>query len=868
MASGGGFLVTLFQHVSNQTCNSVESFHKLELDAVLNLPLRLGLVLTLSLLAVSGSIASEPSLESVSPLMVQRGGSCQVELVGAGLENCREVLFYSDGIRCTRVEAVDAYRAIATLAVDADCRIASHPFRVRSDDGFSELRTLRVSRFAVTKESVRERVDAVIPIPSQPITICGVLQDGEYDRYSVSLKTGQRFTAEVEAIRLGGDLLDTQLTVTDPTGSLTAINDDGALLHQDPAVSFVAAVDGIYTIEVRETSYGGSATAQYALHVGPFPPGGVAFPAGGQAGKPLSVEVLSVSTHPAGAASTAVNASPGLRQHVILPEAGADFQLFATDQWGSSATAITFRVSPFPNVLEQEPNDELSALTKAVSPAAAPIAFNGIIQDAGDIDYFAFHAEQGEALQVEAYADRVGSPVDTFVSLLDATGVTLAQNDDWGSQDSRIEWTAPAAGTYWLAVRDKLDRGSADGVYRIELTSLKPWLTAFLPRPERTSQDKQTIHVPQGNRGLAKVGVRRSNTQGSHVSLTFTDLPAGVSASPVFVAPDKFWTLAVLEAAPEAQTRGTLSRVVPSTTVDGTTISGEFRQVVDLIAETADRVYESVEVDRLAIAVTPAIPFSIDLLQPQAALAVGGTIELEVRLKRDASFSAPVRVELPFLPDGCIAEPFIVIESGQNAGRFKVSANSQTEVGNFNLAAVAQVSLAESRSRSARPSGSATSASNDENWFALKGREVASRTIELSVAESPLTGEFQPLAAEQSTTVKVHCKLRKSGPVPEQLHCELEGLPNRITATPIDIDSAEALVEFELVVPSDAPLGSFSQIQCRLSGVFHGSEVSFVVPAHSALQVTEPGKLFRGQDGRVLSPLESLREQNGKRNGL
>ena len=856
------------------------------------LSFRVGICVALCLSLAAQAHSAEPAIESVSQLILQRGSSSEVELVGAGLKECRELVFYSQGIRCTKVEPIDEYSLKVTIEVDNDCRIASHPFRLRNDEGFSNLRTLRVSRFVVVTEPARKQVDELIPIGQLPATLSGILEDGDYDRYSVSLAKGQRFTAEVEAIRLGGELLDTVLTVTDPNGNVIAMNDDGPLLHQDPAVSFLAESSGTYTIEVRESNYGGSSTAQYALHLGSFPASGIAYPAGGPAGQSLSVQILSVASateapvaqdmaaqdtathntaleHSATQNTETQNTTSNSSrtslmgvQRVMLPEPGNDFQLFATDASGSSAAPIPFRVSPFPNIVEQEPNNEPRATASTMSRSAAPVAFNGIIQSERDIDYFAFEATQGEALQIEVFADRIGSPIDTFLLLLDSTGQMLVQNDDWGSQDSRLEWTAPQTGTYWLAIHDKLHRGASNGVYRIELTPLEPALTAFLPRPDRLSQRKQTLGVPQGNRVLARVGVLRENAEGSDITLRFTDLPNGVNASPVFVAPNEFWALAILEAGPEAPIAGALSRVVPSTTVAGKSLEGEFRQVVDLITETADRLYESAVVDRLAVAVTPALPFSIELAQPETTLPLGGTLDITIRLTRDAGFTAPVRVEWPFLPDGCVAEPFIVIEGDQSVGHFTISASPQTPVGDFKLAAVAHVSLADARI--SRVSGSNSSESSSENWFAFKDRDVSSQLVDLTIAASPVIGEFLPLAAEQGTTVKVQCKLTKAGPVPKQLHCELEELPNRITAPAIDIDSDESIVEFDLKVPGDAPLGSFSRIQCRLSGVLNDSKVSFVVPARSALEITEPGKLFRADDGRVLSPLEALREQNGK----
>ncbi|MDX1927571.1 MAG: PPC domain-containing protein, partial [Pirellulaceae bacterium] len=789
----------------------------------------------LILLMVSWGRSAEPSIESFSPRVLQRGVTSEVKFVGAGLAACQELKFYSPGIQCSKLQIVDDYSIVATLEVSPDCKIAAQAFRLRSDEGFSELRTMHVSRFPVVIELARKSVDAVVSVPWQiagatparALTIAGTLQDGDYDRYAISMNKGQRLTAEVEAIRLGGELLDTVLSVTDPNGRIIAINDDGALLHQDPHLSVTAEVDGVYIVEVHETNYGGSASSQYALHVGSFPASGVAYPAGGQAGKITTVSLLNASQH---------SDEVGRVQQIELLEDSAAFQLFATDELGTSATPIPFRMSTYANVLESEPNNQLlnaSGSGDTVSAFSVPIALNGILQTSEDVDYFPFQATAGESLRLEVFASRIGSPVDSLLYLFNAAGRLLTQNDDNGSHDSCIEWTAPATGVYWVGIHDKLHRGWADGVYRIELEKTKPELTAFLPRPDRVSQRKQTISIPQGNRVVAKIGLLREGMDDSPAQLTFADLPAGVHASPVYVAPNAFWALAILEAETEATLGGSLCRVAPTVEISAQSLTGEFCQVVDLIAESADRLYEATVVDRLAVAVTPAMPFSIDVVQPQVALPLGGTIDLVIRVNRlstDASdagrhFKAPVKIEFPFLPDGCVSEPYIIIDGDKSEGTFRITATPDAQLGDHKLAAVASVHLSDTRSRGTRSGSKEKSVPDAENWFRLKDREIASPLIDLRVATSPLVGDFEPMAVEQDAKLKVRCKLTTRGPVPEQLHCELEGLPNRIITTAIDQASSTDMVEFEVQVPRDAPLGAFSNIQCRLSGELQGSQV-------------------------------------------
>ncbi len=99
--------------------------------------------------------------------------------------------------------------------------------------------------------------------------------------------------------------------------------------------------------------------------------------------------------------------------------------------------------------------------------------------------------------------------------------------------------------------------------------------------------------------------------------------------------------------------------------------------------------------------------------------------------------------------------------------------------------------------------------------------------------------------------------------MPTDLTAQLEGLPKGVTTNSVQLKNRQAKVQFELVVSPETPLGTFKGIQCRLSGMHHDSNVSFVIPSTSELVIAEPGKLVRSEDGNVLSPLEVLRKQNG-----
>lgn len=793
--------------------------------------------------------AQVPTIETFDRPIAQRGEEVEIEFLGANLSECREIVFYQPGLQCRKIEPIDDYSLGATISAEPECAIGSHPFRLLGAHGFSELQTLRVGPFPVIMEQDRPSRETAIELSNRNQSLCGTLEDGDYDRYVVELKRGQQFSAEVEAMRLGGPLLDAVLQVTAPSGELIAASDDGYLFRQDPAISFTANEPGAYTIEVHESTYGGSQDSHYVLHLGEFPLAGVAFPAGGQIGRSLQVEFLPQYG----------TLGQTLVQNVTVDD--ANFRLFASRGNVLSPTPTPFRVSSFPNVFEpQDSSGSIHTETPSVRPFRPPVAFNGLLEADGDVDQFGLLAEAGEQWQLEVFADRIGSPVDSVLSIVDSSGRLVMRNDDWDSHDSRLEFHVPESDVYQVRIEDKLQAGSPTAVYRIEVTALEPELVAFLPRPERTSQRNQTVSVPQGNRALTRIGVRRARTGDSEVQLRFVNLPQGVHASPVFVPKEDFWALAVLEAEPKADIAGALVTVVPSCVDGKTTIQGEFVQVVDLIAESADRLYQAAKVKRLAVAVAEAMPFQIELQQPPNRLAVGGTLNLTVRVVRSEGFTAPVRIEFPYLPDGCVGPPHVTVAGDETEASYPISATQSIQLGEFSLVATGKVDLVGRASSPAAGDGqSQTSGQQRFDLFKLKDRQVCSLPVQMLVGKSPVLGQFAALAAEQGSDIKLACELQSQGEIPEQLTCHLEGLPNRVTSEPVSLRRPLSIVEFPVSVPIDAPLGSFAGIQCRMTGQLNGAEVSYVVRAKEPLLITKEGELARAADGSLLSPLEALR---------
>jgi len=117
-----------------------------------------------------------------------------------------------------------------------------------------------------------------------------------------------------------------------------------------------------------------------------------------------------------------------------------------------------------------EPNDtpeEATSITYSTTLSDPDIC------PAGDVDYYAFTGNAGDIIVADIDARAIGSALDSYLYLYDTDGVTeLTHNDDYDGLDSRIIYTLPADGTYYLMVREfsHPNEGGPDYFYTISLT--------------------------------------------------------------------------------------------------------------------------------------------------------------------------------------------------------------------------------------------------------------------------------------------------------------------------------------------------------------------------------------------------------------
>ncbi len=119
--------------------------------------------------------------------------------------------------------------------------------------------------------------------------------------------------------------------------------------------------------------------------------------------------------------------------------------------------------------LPVQPGKEPNEGFKTAMEIKLPGIVEGTIERPKDVEVFRFEAKKGQKVHVEVVASRHGSPLDSMVTIYNEQIQQLAFNDDFDSnhRDSKISFTAPTDGAYFISLIDAHDSGSPIHVYRL-----------------------------------------------------------------------------------------------------------------------------------------------------------------------------------------------------------------------------------------------------------------------------------------------------------------------------------------------------------------------------------------------------------------
>ncbi|WP_157369286.1 PPC domain-containing protein [Zavarzinella formosa] len=782
--------------------------------------------------------AGIPRLAKLSPPGGQRGTTVEVEFAGRALEKPREVLFYEPGITVESIEMVESTtnngkpvsvdpgtRVRARLKLAPDCPLGPHGLRLNTAGGLTEYVRFFVGPFPTVEENEnvsKQRNDTretAVPVPVNS-TVLGKINDPtDIDFYRIEVKRGQRLSAEIEAARFGVDrgIPDLHLAFYDNKGKKLAAADDSALYVQDPILSILADRDGEYFVEVRHSMFNGAGET-YRLHVGTFSrPTGI-YPAGGQIGSELRVKVLG---DPKGV----------WEQTVRLPVAPEDYPFTASVDGVLTPSPNRLRVSPFPNVLETEPNDKPEQVS-STSTTSLPVAFNGIIDKPGDVDCFLFRAKKGEQFKFHAMANALGSPVDPVIWIKQVGGKAnapvlratdsrpnqLGQPPSGGlnreTHDPILEFSAPADGEYVLGVENERGEGGPDYVYRVEVQPEDNAVYTYIaPEAENQFQPqaRQSVSVAAGNRYTVQVAIFATNRPyNGELELVGVNLPKGVSIHAPKLTPSMTRVPVVFEVAEGVKPQSGLIDLVVRPVTNGSPVTSGYRQTIQMNAYGNNDYYLHTTIEKLAFAVTEPAPFHVQVEEPKSALVQNGEVSLKFKILRDKGFDGPVTVQMEWKPVGISTATPVTVPANQTEGVYLLGAARNAAAGTHQITLTAMT-------------GNSKRGYNDGETRAY----VASQPFKLTVAEPHVEARIPRASIERGKTANIVCKLNHLQAFEGKAKATLARLPRGIELAEAtrEITSADKEVTFTLRATSEALVGNYQGIVLDLTVIDKGQPV-------------------------------------------
>jgi hypothetical protein len=574
-------------------------------------------------------------------------------------------------------------------------------------------------------------------------------------------------------------------------------SDDAALVYQDGVASVVAPVDGKYIVQIRETSYG--AGNQYRCHIGTYPRPRAIVPAGGRPGQPVAVKFYG---DVAGELSGTIN---------VPSDRPENFAAFAEDANGISPSGFVFRISDLDNVIEQEPNDAVAQATKSEGPAA----YNGLLQAPNDQDVFGFKATKGQVFDIHVYARRLRSEVDPVLTIYNAQGGGIAANDDSGGPDSYLRFTVPADGEYFVGVRDHLGRGGNAFHYRIEVTPVTPQLQ--LTVNEFVQYVEPRLTVPQGNRMPLLVTATRRDF-GGPLEFSGENLPPGMTIESFALTPGQAVAQLLLVAAPDAPIGakfGQINAKLNDPNQAALLVGGRTKQDCIMVRGQNQIPFFVEPIPSLALTVSQAVPFTLQVVEPKAPLVQSGQMRLKVVATRAEGFTAPIKIEVLLNPPGVNSSREVSIAEGQTEAFIDVNAAGNAEVNDHKISVRGEATVG--------------------NGPVM----VASPFVNLKITQPYVQLKFQQAAVEQGAETEFVATMEVPKAFEGNAQVQLLGLPNKVTTTPIEINKETKELVFKVKAEADAPATTSKSLFCQLVLTEQGEPVTHNI-GNGVLRIDQP----------------------------
>ena len=805
----------------------------------------------LVVIANAQGAAPIPVLSSVSPAGGQAGTTVLVTVAGslAGVKT----------LRCTlpnvRIEAADpkAGPNKFQITIPADALPGQYDLQAVTVNGLSSIRSFVVSTSPEVLEVEPNNTPSMPQVVPLNSIVNGQVERGDVECFAFTAKHTQRVTIECQAERIDSRLRAV-LELYDSTGKRLASN--RGWFGVDPLIDLTIPADGTYVVKLADLVFAGSADHFYRLSISTKPRVAFTVPKVVERGKPTVVSVYgwnlfdgSVPPFPASAGTVEDRIVDGVMLQAVTVDVQAPAESPPTglslrsNQLAVEGFAYRYRDTDVPVLISvtdvpvvRDPVGNHSAAT--AYNVSVPCEVSGRLLAGDEQDWFAFSAVRGEVVWLEAFGERIGSPVDLDLSIFDPKGEEelAAFHDELPAHpnaqfptnhlDPSGRWVAAADGRYLVLVRNVIGGLDADPrrQYRLSVRREEPdFHLVAVPQ----SAGPSGLNVGRGGTCVLDIlAVRRRGMTGPiHVSAK--NLPLGISGPDIWLGPGVDSAPFTLTASKQSELQaGKLeltghSPIAGSRAVRGGSVA--LRNSSGAVSHIHPELVFSVAGDVPLRLKADGHELKHHHLYGEMKVrhAQGCILDVAIEIERaELNHEAPVRLTGVGVPD-LITNQTVTIPAGQHKGTLSFYLPPTLPVGHYTLAVEGETTVAvgPQAANGKQPTEKVTVVSNSVTFDVQPAGFI--------VAADP----FAPRKIRRGEVIQLEYTARRTNGFIGKIHTELDA-PGEIIGLRgrgVTFTGQTETGTIQIIASDDAPLGA--QPFLRLYGigvvedqaVFHGS---------------------------------------------
>lgn len=801
-----------------------------------------------------------PVLNTIFQSGGQSGTTFEVSVAGSHLESLEKLQSNILGFAC---ELISQNRFRVTIPSTTTPGL--YDLWAIGENGLSGPRTFSVGRHQEVVEVEPVAPDsAAMPMPLDTVLNGQLDKPGDVDEFRIQATAGQRIILECTAERIDSSLRAV-LEVFDDRGRRIAVN--RGYFGIDPLIDFVAPADGSYVVRVQDLTSSGGAGYYYRLEFDTQPRVLFTLPSVVQRGQATRVTLFGWNL-PDSKASNAPAAEDAEQTELRADSQSEQQSRFQAGEFEQlevlipaaltqNSRRLPLRLEPsqtipaansFPYYLAGSDAPVLIGLSDVPvsldqsdnhTPGTAQnvsigCEISGQLIEASEQDWFVIDARRGEVIYLEAFGQRIASPVDLQISVYDGVKQSLLVqfNDHPGNPGDELftshldptgRWVCPNDGRYLIAVRNlnKAVRRDPRRVYRLSLRREEAdFEVVAIPAVDGA----QSLNVPKGGRQSINLIALRQRGHTGAIRVSAKNLPGGIECPDVWFGPEVNHVTMVVSADQGCETL--IDQLTLEAFDDAGNIIRRDVQFGTIIRDGAPKERGRL-VSGLPFAVVGSAPLRIsanahEMIEHQlygslpARHFQGGAVDVAVEFeRRDASHQAPVRLMAVGLPDQIVNQTAI-IQAGQSRGYVTFALPRTLPIGRYSFVIVAE-----------------TTVTADDGK--LENARVHSAPVVIDVQPAAFEVDVDPFAvtkARRGDTIQIAYSARRRNGFIGKMHTELAA-SGIVTDVPGLLGRGETFTgqtetgSLQIVVNKDAPLGPMSFLRLFTVGVVEDEPIFY-----------------------------------------